>query len=200
MHPCATCISHSWFVCPLNRFRSLQILTRATAHLVRTEPRAHASATRHILARASLGSQVACVVQVSTICCHIQILILSLIYPLTARVVGAPQMILQPVSSNGESLAKYNLTEPIPLQVEHVAVEFIVEPFRQIRDKISRLLTCARNFERTWSKIMDWTASFLSVEPNQDEIKVCRWNAKLRFYFQILTSVPVPRVWTVVDV
>ena len=33
-------------------------------------------------------------------------------------------------SSHGESRAKYNLTEPIPLQVEHVAVEFIVEPFR----------------------------------------------------------------------
>ena len=34
------------------------------------------------------------------------------------------------LSSHGESWAKYNLTEPIPLQVEHVAVEFIVEPFR----------------------------------------------------------------------
>ena len=34
------------------------------------------------------------------------------------------------LSSRGKSLAKYNLTEPIPLQVEHVAVEFIVEPFR----------------------------------------------------------------------
>ena len=33
-------------------------------------------------------------------------------------------------SSYGELRAKYNLTEPIPLQVEHVAVEFIVEPFR----------------------------------------------------------------------
>ena len=32
--------------------------------------------------------------------------------------------------SDGESRAKYNLVEPIPLQVEHVAVEFIVEPFR----------------------------------------------------------------------
>ena len=30
---------------------------------------------------------------------------------------------------HGESWAKYNLAEPIPLQVEHVAVEF-VEPFR----------------------------------------------------------------------
>ena len=126
-----------------------QTLTRVTARPVRTGPRAHELVTRHSLARVFLDSQTACVVQVSTICCHIQILILSLIYPLTARVVGAPQMILQPVSLNGESLAKYNLTEPIPLQVEHVAVEFIVEPFRQIRDKISRLLTCARNFERT---------------------------------------------------
>ena len=35
------------------------------------------------------------------------------------------------LSSHGESRAKYNLTEPIPLQVEHVAVELIVEPFRQ---------------------------------------------------------------------
>ena len=33
------------------------------------------------------------------------------------------------LSSHGESRAKYNLAEPIPLQVEHVAVEF-VEPFR----------------------------------------------------------------------
>ena len=32
------------------------------------------------------------------------------------------------LSSQGESWAKYNLAEPIPLQVEHVAVEF-VEPF-----------------------------------------------------------------------
>ena len=34
------------------------------------------------------------------------------------------------VSSFGESRAKYNLTGPIPLQVEHVTVELIVEPFR----------------------------------------------------------------------
>ena len=34
------------------------------------------------------------------------------------------------LSSHGKSWAKYNLAEPIPLQVEHVAVEFIVEPFR----------------------------------------------------------------------
>ena len=33
------------------------------------------------------------------------------------------------LSSHGESSAKYDLTEPIPLQVEHVAVEF-VEHFR----------------------------------------------------------------------
>ena len=32
-------------------------------------------------------------------------------------------------SLHGESWAKYNLTEPIPLQVEHVAIEFIMEPF-----------------------------------------------------------------------
>ena len=35
------------------------------------------------------------------------------------------------LSSKGESWAKYNLAEPIPPQIEHVAVEFIVEPFRQ---------------------------------------------------------------------
>ena len=34
-------------------------------------------------------------------------------------------------SSYGESRARYNLTEPIPPQVEHLAVEFFVEPFRQ---------------------------------------------------------------------
>ena len=33
-------------------------------------------------------------------------------------------------SSYGESRAKHNLTEPTPLQVEHMALEFIVEPFR----------------------------------------------------------------------
>ena len=32
-------------------------------------------------------------------------------------------------SPHGESRAKYKLTEPISIQVEHVAVEFIVEPF-----------------------------------------------------------------------
>ena len=32
-------------------------------------------------------------------------------------------------SSYGKSRARYNLTEPTPLQVVHVAVEFIVEPF-----------------------------------------------------------------------
>ena len=32
--------------------------------------------------------------------------------------------------SYGESRARYNLTEPIPLQVEHVAVEVIVDTFR----------------------------------------------------------------------
>ena len=34
------------------------------------------------------------------------------------------------LSSHGESWAKYNLTEPIPLQVKYGAFEFIVEPFR----------------------------------------------------------------------
>ena len=34
------------------------------------------------------------------------------------------------LSSHGESRAKYNLAEPILLQVEHVAVELIVQPFR----------------------------------------------------------------------
>ena len=32
-------------------------------------------------------------------------------------------------SSYSESRARYNLMEPIPLQVEHAAIEFIVEPF-----------------------------------------------------------------------
>ena len=30
----------------------------------------------------------------------------------------------------GDSRAKYNLTKPIALQFEYVAVEFVVEPFR----------------------------------------------------------------------
>ena len=33
-------------------------------------------------------------------------------------------------SSRGESRAKYNLTDPVSLQVEHEAVELSVEPFR----------------------------------------------------------------------
>ena len=32
--------------------------------------------------------------------------------------------------SHGDSRAKYNLTEPVPLQLDQVAVEFVVEPFR----------------------------------------------------------------------
>ena len=64
--------------------------------------------------------------------------VIIIIYPLTARVIGVPRMISQPVSvwlgclflSYGESRARYNLTEPVPPRVEHVAVEFIVEPFR----------------------------------------------------------------------
>ena len=35
-------------------------------------------------------------------------------------------------SSHGKPRAKYNLTEPIPFQVDHVAVEFMMEPFRLI--------------------------------------------------------------------
>ena len=50
-----------------------------------------------------------------------------IINPLTARVAGAPQTTSQAVSLYGESWARFNPTEPIPLQVEHVAVEFIVE-------------------------------------------------------------------------
>ena len=33
-------------------------------------------------------------------------------------------------SCHDDSMARYNLTEPIPLHVEHVAFEFVVEPFR----------------------------------------------------------------------
>ena len=32
-------------------------------------------------------------------------------------------------SSQGESRAKYYLTEPTPVQVKHKAIEFIMEPF-----------------------------------------------------------------------
>ena len=52
--------------------------------------------------------------------------IIIIINPLTARVV----VFCCVLSSHGESWAKYNLMEPIPLQVENVAVEIIVEPFR----------------------------------------------------------------------
>ena len=31
-------------------------------------------------------------------------------------------------SFHGDSRARYNLGEPIPLQIEHVAVEIVVEP------------------------------------------------------------------------
>ena len=33
------------------------------------------------------------------------------------------------LSFHGDSRARYNLTEPIPLQVERAAVEFVMEPF-----------------------------------------------------------------------
>ena len=53
---------------------------------------------------------------------------------LTAGMAGAPQVISRSVfstfGSHGVSRAKYNLTEPTPLKVEYVAVEFIIEPFR----------------------------------------------------------------------
>ena len=61
------------------------------------------------------------------------IIIIIIIYPLTVRVVGALQMIYHGMVAcfqhNGESQARHNLTEPIPLQVEQVTIEFIVEPF-----------------------------------------------------------------------
>ena len=34
--------------------------------------------------------------------------------------------------SYGESRARNNLTEPVPLSVQHVAVEFFVEPFANL--------------------------------------------------------------------
>ena len=47
-------------------------------------------------------------------------------------------------SSRGEPRAGYNLTDPIPLQVEHVAVEFIVEPFRRYGSCLRTVKTCAQ--------------------------------------------------------
>ena len=61
----------------------------------------------------------------------------------------APQMISQPVwygclfSSHDESRAEYNLTEPLSLQVKHVAVEF-VEPFRPSRPYLRTMKTFAQ--------------------------------------------------------
>ena len=47
-------------------------------------------------------------------------------------------------SSDGESRARYSLTEPIPLQVEHVAVEFIVEPFCSLGPSLRTMKTYAQ--------------------------------------------------------
>ena len=45
--------------------------------------------------------------------------------------------------SHGDSRAKCNLTEPIPLQVEHVAVELVVEPFRPSGPSLRTMKTSA---------------------------------------------------------
>ena len=47
-------------------------------------------------------------------------------------------------SSHGELRAKYNLTEPIPLQVEHVAVEFVVETFHPSGPSLRTMKTSAQ--------------------------------------------------------
>ena len=44
---------------------------------------------------------------------------------------------------HGDSRAKYNLTEPTPLQGEHVAFEFVVEPFRPSGPSIRTMKTSA---------------------------------------------------------
>ena len=41
------------------------------------------------------------------------------------------------------SRARYTLTEPIPLQIEHVAAEFAVEPFRLSDPSIPTMKTFA---------------------------------------------------------
>ena len=46
--------------------------------------------------------------------------------------------------SHVDSRAKYSLTEPIPLQGEHMAVEFIMEPFCPSGPSLLTMMTCAR--------------------------------------------------------
>ena len=43
--------------------------------------------------------------------------------------ISAEKTKLMTNNTSGESQARYNLTEPIPLQVEYVAVEFVMESF-----------------------------------------------------------------------
>ena len=46
-------------------------------------------------------------------------------------------------SFHGTSRARYNLADHIPLQVEHVAVEFVMEPFRPSGHSLRTMRTCA---------------------------------------------------------
>ena len=48
------------------------------------------------------------------------------------------------LSFHGDSRARYSLTEPILLQVEHVAVEFVLEPFRPFGPSLGTMNTFAR--------------------------------------------------------
>ena len=48
------------------------------------------------------------------------------------------------LSCHVDSSARYNLTEPIPLQVEHVAVKFVVEPLRPPSPSLRTMRTSAK--------------------------------------------------------
>ena len=72
--------------------------------------------------------------------------------------------------SHGDSRAKYDLTEPIPVQVEHVAVEFVVEPSRPADPGLRTVKTFAQwcrvetsYFTPNWKIVEDGSVLSLTV-------------------------------------
>ena len=111
-------------------------------------------------------------------------------YPLTAGVVGAPQ-------SHGDSRAKYNLTEPISLQVEHVAVEFVVDPFRPSCFSLRTTKTSAQwccvdtsHFTHNWETGGGWERLISSRTGPKDLLAVHRRDTQIEV---VSTCLPFTR-------
>ena len=72
-------------------------------------------------------------------------------------------------SSHGDSRARYDLMEPIPLQVEHMAVELVVEPIHQSGPRLWTMKTSAHwcnvhtsYFTHNWETHGEWEHLFPS--------------------------------------